>query len=75
MVVFLRRGMKVWMDSWSTWVSEPVERPADQLDSGTVLLAKARNELTLVLAGMALCGSVLSYGGTGAPSATQGVTG
>ena len=73
MVVFLRQGMKAWMDSWSKWASEPTERPSNRSDSGNVLPPKARDEITLVLAGMALRGNALRYPETDAQGAIQGV--
>ena len=57
MVVFLRQGMTAWMVAWSKWAtSEPIETAADRVESADTLPLTLRSEITLVLAGMALCG-------------------
>lgn len=57
MVVFLRQGMTAWMVAWSKWAtSEPIETAADRVESADTLPLTLRGEITLVLAGMALCG-------------------
>lgn len=62
MVVFLRQGMKAWMTAWSKWTTSEITEPSPmRLDSGNLLPLKVRNEITLVLAGMALCGEILRY--------------
>lgn len=74
MVLFLREGMKAWMTAWSKWTrSEVTEASPMRVDSGNLLPLKARDEITLVLAGMALCGEILRYPETDAQGAIRGI--
>ncbi len=59
MVVFLRHGMWAWMEAWARWIaSEPshTQTSADRDTSPDVLPSILRAEITLLLAGLALCG-------------------
>lgn len=72
MVVFLRQGMRAWMAAWSKWATSEVTVPSpSRVDSGNVLPLKVRDEITLVLAGMALCGGILRSPGTDAASSIR----
>ena len=74
MVVFLHQGMKAWMAAWSKWTTSEVTEPsANRVDSENVLPLKIRDEITLILAGMALCGNILRYPETDAQGAIQGI--
>jgi hypothetical protein len=74
MVVFLRQGMRAWMTAWSKWTTSEVTEPSpNRVDSGNLLPLKVRDELTLVLAGMALCGDILRYPETDAQGAIRGI--
>jgi len=74
MVVFLRQGMRAWMAAWPKWTTSEVTEPSPmRVDSGNLLPLKVRDEITFVLAGMALCGDGLRYPETGAQGAIRGI--
>ena len=62
------------MTAWSKWTTSEVTEPSpNRVDSGNLLPLKVRDELTLVLAGMALCGDILRYPETDAQGAIRGI--
>jgi hypothetical protein len=74
MVVFLRQGMRAWMTAWPKWTTSEVTEPsAVRGDLGNLLPPKVRDEITLVLAGMALCGNIHRYPETDAQGVIRGI--
>jgi hypothetical protein len=67
MVVLLRQGMRAWMEAWERWItSEPsrTQTITDRDTSPEVLPSMLRAEITLLLAGMALCREPFRRSGT-----------
>lgn len=67
MVVLLRQGMRAWMEAWARWItSDPshTQTAGGRETPPDVLPSMLRAEITLLLAGMALCGEPLRSSGT-----------
>ena len=74
MVVLLRQGMRAWMTAWPKWTTGEATEPSPmRVDSGNLLPLKVRDEITLVLAGMALRGDIHRYPATDAQRAIRGM--
>jgi hypothetical protein len=54
MVLFLREGMKAWMEAWANATLQLPQRPPSSPAAGLTLPQGAREEAILVLAEMAL---------------------
>jgi hypothetical protein len=54
MVLFIREGMKTWIEAWMNSVLRIAERPPSSLGSRLIVPPGVREEAILVLAGMAL---------------------
>lgn len=55
LVLFLRQGMKAWMDAWiSCLIAAPTRAPIESHALGSVVPWDLRGEMTAILAGMAL---------------------
>jgi hypothetical protein len=54
LVLFMRRGMTAWFETWSSWTARHDAGPSSQPDGGPRLPSGLRGEIAMVLAGMAL---------------------
>jgi len=55
LVLFLRQGMKAWLDAWSCcFIARPTRGPMESDAMGSVVPWNLRGEVAVILAGMAL---------------------
>ena len=55
LVLFLRQGMKAWLDAWSCcFIARPTRAPMESNAMGSVVPWNLRDEVAAILAGMAL---------------------
>lgn len=62
LVLFMRRGMTAWFETWSSWTAQHDAGKSTGHDDGPQLPSGLRGEIAIVLAGMALSSNLREVG-------------